>query len=401
MEQDKNTKIIDKNLIKSNVESINAEVDNSDTLIISREETAIKDSDFADTDESEKIPSPTIQINKGDKLIEKETISFDRTNEKNKENLENEGDEELKTDYIKAKPYDKIKEMSIVFFNKFYLVKKIKLEKQKKEKAKQKRQQETEKLKKIEDVQWKPVNRKGKKHKKSYFFQIVIGIFIAIVLCLALMASPLFKIKNIKVEGNQYYTEAEVINISGASKGNNLWFKAKKKDIKKKLLKDPYFTDVKIKREIPNTLKIIVAERRQSAAIKYGDKFVVVDDTGLVLRVTNIDPKLTILEGLTLTKMNVGSKVAAKEKDRLKKAIDILSYITKGDLYFKEIIIDDNNVTGYLYDTLRVVGTSEQMKKAIKSGTLKKVINKLFQNKTRRGTINLGEENYISFYPIF
>ena len=41
------------------------------------------------------------------------------------------------------------------------------------------------------------------------------------------------------------------------------------------------------------------------------------------------------------------------------------------------------------------------MKEVIDNGDLQKVINKLYKSKIKRGTINLGDHNYISFSPAF
>ena len=48
---------------------------------------------------------------------------------------------------------------------------------------------------------------------------------------------------------------------------------------------------------------------------------------------------------------------------------------------------------------LKVNGNSEQLRAAIEKGTLQKVVNKLMKSNIERGTIILGENDYISFSP--
>ena len=50
-------------------------------------------------------------------------------------------------------------------------------------------------------------------------------------------------------------------------------------------------------------------------------------------------------------------------------------------------------------DTLLVKGSPRQLKNVIDNGDLQKVVSKLFRGGIRRGTLSVGEENYISFSP--
>lgn len=247
----------------------------------------------------------------------------------------------------------------------------------------------------------KDIPRKKKKRRKKNLkarFFLWIG---AIVLLIVFLASPVFDIKTVTVSGNDYYTDEEVVNMSGASTGKNLLFHPGKKTIKENLSGDPYFQEVTVKRHLPSTLEIQVKERKQVAAIVYGNQYVVIDVNGLVLRISKEDPKLTTLSGMTLTKIQVGEKVKAEETATLKETLEMVSTMDKGDLYFKKIKVKKTQIKAYVYDTLIVKGTPEQMKKSIESGKLQKVIHKLYQNKTKRGTISLGEQDYISFSPAF
>lgn len=347
------------------------------TKKINKEEIRINEEDIDISSNEESIDSPTI-VMEGNNNYTREISS--------PKNREDEG-------YIEKLTENKNRKLN--FIKKF---KNKKLEKQSKENH---REQELERLKKLENINWKPVNRIVKKRKKSYLFQKMAIVIVSLVVIICIMLSPLFTIKKISVQGNHYYTKEEIANMCNTSIGNNLWFGAEKKILIKRLLKDPYFFDVKIKRKIPGTLNVIVKERTQAASIKFGGKYIIIDENGRVLRISEPDPKLTVLEGLTLKKINVGEKISAKEKNRLEKAMKILSYTIEGDFYFKKIVVEDDMVTGYIYDTLKVKGTVDQVKNSILSGNLQKVINKLFQNKTKRGTISLGEKNYISFSPTF
>ena len=150
----------------------------------------------------------------------------------------------------------------------------------------------------------KHVERQRKKHrKKHYFLRFVVLLCIGTGVFLFLK-SNYFNIKSFSVEGNSYYTDAEVISMAKAKKGVNLIFDAGLSDIKKNLKGNPYFEDIYVKRSLPDKLIISVKERRQTAAIVYGESFVVIDEDGTVLRKATVDPQVTLLTGLTISKRN-------------------------------------------------------------------------------------------------
>ena len=126
-----------------------------------------------------------------------------------------------------------------------------------------------------------------------------------------------------------------------------------------------------------------------------------ISESGIILRIGSIDPKLTLLKGLTLSKIKVGEQVRAEEKVTLKETLSMVAPMNKGDLFFKKIQVKDRYIEAYVFDTLIVRGTPDRMKEVIDNGDLQKVINKLYKSKIKRGTINLGDHNYISFSPAF
>lgn len=245
----------------------------------------------------------------------------------------------------------------------------------------------------------KHVERQRKKHrKKHYFLRFVVLLCIGTGVFLFLK-SNYFNIKNFSVEGNSYYTDAEIISMAKAKKGVNLIFDAGLSDIKKNLKDNPYFEDIYVKRSLPDKLVISVKERRQTAAIVYGESFVVIDENGIVLRKANVDPQVTLLTGLTISKMNIGEKIEVEEADSLNMTLRMLSATNKGDLFFKKIDVSKVLIRAYIYDTLSVKGTPKELMQTIQRGELQKVVNDLFNDKINRGTIKVGGSDYMSFTP--
>lgn len=253
--------------------------------------------------------------------------------------------------------------------------------------------------KNFDELQFREVyNKIHKRRKKHYFlrFLILVAILTGIYF---FMSSSYFDVKSFEVTGNKYYTDSEVIALSKARPGKNIFFELKKKDLISRLKKDPYFKDVKIKRHIPDKVEIVVNERKQTAALIYADAFVVIDEEGVVLRKTDVMPKVTQLTGLNITKIKEGEKLKVKQSGNLKKTLEIIKYTQKGKLFFKKIDFSKVVIRAHIYDDLLVKGTPDQIIGAIKRGDLQKVLANLFDEEITKGTINTGGDGYISFSP--
>ena len=143
-------------------------------------------------------------------------------------------------------------------------------------------------------------------------------------------------------------------------------------------------------------------ERKQIAAVEYGDKYVVIDPEGVVLRTGKIDPKLTLISGLKITKMQRGEQLKVKQSKTLAKTLDMLQAMEKGDIFFKKTIFEEGQdayIRAYVLDNLVVKGKPQYVLKRMKSGDLQKVVNNLMQKEDVRGTIFIDENNFITFSP--
>ena len=236
--------------------------------------------------------------------------------------------------------------------------------------------------------------------KKNYPLRILVTIAV-MALLVVFSKSDVFLVKHITAEGNQYYSDEEILNMAGAQKDVNLIWDVDCSELEENLKDNPYFIEVKAKRKLPDTIHFVIEERKQTAAIVYGEKYIVIDHEGIVLRKTGVDPKITLLTGLTVSKLKEGEPVEAEESATLETTLSMLESMEDGDIYFKKIDVSKVIIKAYIYDTFVVKGTPKQMIKAIENGDLQKVVNNLFKNETTRGTINLGDHNYMSFSPDF
>lgn len=211
--------------------------------------------------------------------------------------------------------------------------------------------------------------------------------------------TPYFNIKSVEAEGGKYYTDKEIVTLANVKVGNNIIFHLDKGKILDRLTKNPYFEEVEISRSLPNTVKIKVKERMQLASLAYGDKYIVIDDKGLVLRKTEVDPKLPLITGLKIKAMDQG-KIAEVSKEReLEEAIEILRIAKKNNIFFKKISIGQAVTKAYIFDEFLIKASEDRIISNIKKGNIQKVIADLLSKDIKRGTITIGGDGYISFSP--
>lgn len=239
-----------------------------------------------------------------------------------------------------------------------------------------------------------------KRKKRRIKFVVKLGIFLLIAGAVVfLLKSPFFNVKNFRVEGNSYYTDEEILVMGNCKTGGNIFIGIDTGDIRSRLEKDAYMSSVKVKRVLPDTVKIQLEERKQTAAIVYGEKYVVVDGDGVVLRKTGVMPEITVLKGLTISKLSVGEKVETEEKVLLRQTLQMLSVMEKSNMYFKTIELSEGEIKAHILDNLICQGTPENIMKAMEKDSLQLVVQELFDRKIERGTIKISGDRTVSFTP--
>lgn len=239
--------------------------------------------------------------------------------------------------------------------------------------------------------------KKKKRKKKNYLLRLLVIITIGVGLYF-LITSELFDISSVKIENNNYYTVEQVKDKAGVKIGKNI-FKLKKSDIKEKLLKDPYFENVVIKRKFPSTIVIEVTERTEKATIPNDNYYIIIDPNGLVLRKSEIQPKITIIEGLTVKKTKEGKPLEVEENSILTDTLNMLKSMENSDLFFKKIDISNVIIKAHIYDQLICEGTPENLTESIENGNLEKTLYDMYSRGIERGILKIGSDDYCSFDP--
>lgn len=88
-----------------------------------------------------------------------------------------------------------------------------------------------------------------------------------------------------------------------------------------------------------------------------------------------------------------------EESDSLATTLRMLDAMKEGDIYFKKIDVAKVMLHCYIYDSLIVKGTPNEIMNSIENKQLQKVVSDLFGESITRGTIKMSGEDYLSFSP--
>ncbi len=242
----------------------------------------------------------------------------------------------------------------------------------------------------------KKKKRKRKLKKKYYIVRFfLLGAFCTCIYFFAM--SSYFVVKTLTVRDNNHYTEEQIIAMAQIGEEENL-FKLSSKEIKDKLVGDPYIKYAKISKKLPNEIIISVGERYEKACLPYGDDYIIIDEEGIVLRKTDREPALTKFVGMTLTKIEAGEDLEVEEASMLLNALDLIRKMEDHDIYFKRIGFHDSLMRAYIYDGLVCEGRPENILKSMDD--LEDVLYDLYVQGVKRGTIKVGGNGYFSFSAV-
>lgn len=163
---------------------------------------------------------------------------------------------------------------------------------------------------------------------------LVLFLLLVVVAGSAYACSEAMRVREVVVLGCEARDPADVVDLAAIANEESI-FKLNFDEIRAKIDADPYFEVESIDYLFPDTLRIQVFERRASAAIRYQDSFLVVDETGFVLEV---QPGLGDLDLPVVSSLNVvggaavGEAVAASQESQMDALRAILTELHSQDV---------------------------------------------------------------------
>ena len=143
----------------------------------------------------------------------------------------------------------------------------------------------------------------------------------------------------------------------------------------------------------------MIEERREYAAVPYGEQFVLIDREGTVLRVADEEPALPILGNMSITEMTPGKALQVEQAYLLTDTLSLLNLVEENDIYFKRIDFSTVIIRAYIYDDLYCEGAPANIRDNMAS--IQKLLQELYKEEITRGVIRVGTDNYLSYSPSF
>ena len=175
--------------------------------------------------------------------------------------------------------------------------------------------------------------------KPSLSLRIAAGLAL-LLLAAAVLFSPLFVVKEIRAEGNSYFTTSALSEKIGLSAGDHMLLFNRSKACK--LLKqDPYIADAEIRLELPDTMVICVQERKVRGYVPYMGAYLYIDDEGRVLDVQEAcHEALPLVKGLLFDSFTKGEVIPVQNPGALDSVLRISQLMEKYELLDLVVEID-------------------------------------------------------------
>ena len=202
------------------------------------------------------------------------------------------------------------------------------------------------------------------------------------------MLSPFFNIKNIEIVGNQKLTNEEIISLSQVQKDENT-FKLVKSNVQKNIKQNAYVENVKIKRNLPDTITIEIEERTPTYMITFANAYAYINNQGYFLEISKDKLELPILTGFLTKEEDIqeGNRLCVEDLQRLDEVLQIMKSATSNEiasLVTKIIIANKQNYILELKDEKKTVQMGDTSNLSTKMLYIKSILE---QNKKIEGEI--------------
>lgn len=228
-------------------------------------------------------------------------------------------------------------------------------------------------------------------------------IVLLIIFCLILGLSVFFQISEVRVTGNTYYTDEQIIKASGINEGDNLIFLSFGTVTLRMMNQLPYIDEITVTRRAPATVVISVVESSPTAVIAYGDQWYVLGRNCRILGRTDDAGAAALIEvtGISPAKPAVGSELTTSngEDSKLEYLSDLLGQLTRLGMVKQVSRVDLTSISNVSFDYMNrfrvLLGKRQRLE--YKLELLETVAET--KNAGERGTIDLSNDGVAHFIP--
>jgi len=164
--------------------------------------------------------------------------------------------------------------------------------------------------------------------RKLLTWTILMAMLIGILVFLC--KSELFKVCKIEITGSNQISQETLIKLSGIDLGDNVFLSNTIK-AENKISENPYIKEIKVKRVLPDKIKIEVVEKQKTYMIAIDEKVAYIDKNGSILEVSNTKlDELITLQGYSTKKEEIQSSKTLNEED-IERLEDLQKILKSGE----------------------------------------------------------------------
>lgn len=189
----------------------------------------------------------------------------------------------------------------------------------------------------------------ARKKRKAVFKLIKWTSLVVIIIAgiIYTLLSPIFNVKKIEVGGNSKISSDEIISLSNIETEQNM-FQYQSKEIIENVRQNAYIDKVIINRKLPDTIELIVSERKATYMIQVANAYAYIDNQGYILEISDQEKELPTLIGLSTKQEEIheGKRLCTEDLEKLNDILKIMESANSNgilDLITKINIKDSTN----------------------------------------------------------
>lgn len=124
--------------------------------------------------------------------------------------------------------------------------------------------------------------------------------------------SPLFELREIRVVGNRMVKKGNILERAAIEPGMSL-IKVSAREVKERVEAEPWIREIKVVKEYPDRLKLVVSERKPLVTLRTGSGIFIVDKDGYIWKNEGKIKKLPEVRDFPALRIETGEKLEARE----------------------------------------------------------------------------------------
>lgn len=186
----------------------------------------------------------------------------------------------------------------------------------------------------------KEKKEKFRANRTGIIFGSIIGVLIALSIVLA--CTVFFRVESIQLEGNEKYSDEEILSVASIPQGGNLILTPSDQIAQRICEALPYVEKVEVSKRLPTTLKVEITETKAVAVVAGAGSSWLIDAKGKLLEPADaaLSEGVIYIEGLELLEPQQGemAKTTPENAVRLEGVLGLFEALAQRPEIFERVL---------------------------------------------------------------